>query len=136
MLTRHAAALMALSALPMLSCQHSGAGNRTYPDAVVALHQVDPAYRPYFAAQNGSNYSLADQRAAFVKAARTAKGPMPTYEARSSGTRIHRKSKVSRKSPVRKGKIAKQPVRKRAVKKSAKKSATAKKNRTSSKKRH
>ncbi len=119
MIKHHQVVLAALGSLLTLSCQPANIGSRTYPDAVVALHQVDPVYRPYFAAQNGSNYSLADQRAAFFKAARTARGPMPSYEARPSGTRVHRKSKVSRRSSVRRGKGVRLAGKKKAARKKA-----------------
>lgn len=116
MVKRQSVVLMALGPLLMASCQQSSIGSRTYPDAIVALHQVDPAYRPYFAAQNGSNYSMADQRAAFFKAAQTAKGPMPSYEARPSGTRVHRKAKASSRPSARRGKNVKAAGKKKAVK--------------------
>lgn len=119
MIKHRSVVLAALGSLLMVSCQQSSIGSRTYPDAIVALHQVDPVYRPYFAAQNGSNYSLADQRAAFFKAAQTAKGPMPSYEARPSGTRVHRKSKAAPRSSARKGKNVRAAGKKKAVKKSA-----------------
>ncbi len=50
---------------------------RTYPDSVVSLNDVDPAYRSYFRAQHGSNYSKRDQIEAFRAAARTARTPVP-----------------------------------------------------------
>lgn len=110
------ASCIAVGCLLVPSCQQSNVGSRTYPDAVVALQQVDPFYRPYFTAQNGANYSLADQRAAFMKAAQTARGPMPAYEARPSGAKIHRNV---RKSPAvgggRKASAAKAQGGKRTV---------------------
>lgn len=117
MLKHRPVVLAALGSLLTVSCQQANIGGRTYPDAVVALHQVDPVYRPYFAAQNGSNYSLADQRAAFFKAARTAKGPMPSYEARPSGTRVHRKTKASSRSSARRGKGVRSAGKKKATRK-------------------
>lgn len=51
-------------------------GLRDYPDAVVHINQVDPAYRAYFAQQHGASYSLSDQRKAFSKARETARTPV------------------------------------------------------------
>lgn len=54
----------------------SSLGLRDYPDAVVHINQVDPAYRAYFAQQHGASYSLSDQRKAFSKARETARTPV------------------------------------------------------------
>lgn len=51
-------------------------GLRDYPDAVVHINQVDPAYRAHFAQQHGASYSLSDQRKAFSKARETARTPV------------------------------------------------------------
>lgn len=83
-LLHHSPRLVATLCLAALGCscqQHvlSGSGSvghRTYADSVVHLGQVDPAYRPYFQAQHGANYSLADQRKAYLAAAQTARTPV------------------------------------------------------------
>ncbi|MBQ9835096.1 MAG: hypothetical protein IJO34_02095 [Akkermansia sp.] len=61
------------------SSDDSSVAWRTYPDAVVNINQVDPAYRAYFRSQHGANYSLRDQREAFIAATRTARTPVPKY---------------------------------------------------------
>lgn len=72
---------------------------RTYPDEVVNINQVDPAYRAYFRSQQGANYSLRDQREAFMAAARTARTPVPKY--------VPQQASASRKkSAARRGKSA------------------------------
>lgn len=69
-----------LAVLPV-SCSHGGGagsvGLRTYPDAVVNINQVDPAYRAYFRSQHAANYDLSEQRAAFAAANKTARTPVP-----------------------------------------------------------
>lgn len=70
---------IALLLLVLVSCQNSDDRKLVYySDAVVTLSQVDPAYRPYFQAQNGANFSAAEQRAALAAAAKTARTPVPT----------------------------------------------------------
>lgn len=69
----------------MTSCR----SNRTlkyhnFPDAVTSLNQVDPAYRKYFAGQQGRNYSVEDQRKALAAAIRTSRTPVPAYVPRSA----------------------------------------------------
>ncbi len=64
-----------------VSCQQGPApggsvGVRNYADAVVHIGQVDPAYQAYFREQNAANYSLSDQRRAYVAAAQTARTPV------------------------------------------------------------
>ncbi len=49
---------------------------RDYVDAVTNINQVDPYYRHYFRAQNGANYTLADQRRAYLAAMQTARTPV------------------------------------------------------------
>ncbi len=49
---------------------------RDYADAVTNINQVDPYYRAYFRSQNGSNYTLADQRRAYLAAMQTARTPV------------------------------------------------------------
>lgn len=70
-----------LLGLLLVACSQDDDSNawRTYPDAVVNINQVDPEYRAYFRAQHGANYSLRDQREAFLAAARTARTPVPKY---------------------------------------------------------
>ena len=70
-----------LVGLLLVACAHNdgSAAWRSYPDAVVNINQVDPAYRAYFRSQHGSNYSLRDQREAFMAATRTARTPVPKY---------------------------------------------------------
>lgn len=70
-----------LPVLLLAACSHDdgSAAWRTYPDAVVNINQVDPAYRAHFRSQHGSNYSLRDQREAFIAATRTARTPVPKY---------------------------------------------------------
>lgn len=65
----------------VISCQQGLApggsvGVRNYADAVVHIGQVDPAYQAYFRAQNAANYSLSDQRRAYIAAAQTARTPV------------------------------------------------------------
>lgn len=82
----------------------SGAvGTRTYADSVVHLGQVDPAYRPYFQAQHGANYSIADQRKAYLAAAQTARTPVRETDYHPGDIR---KKKVAAKSTKRTGKAA------------------------------
>lgn len=70
---------IALLLLVLVSCQNSDDRKLVYySDAVVTLSQVDPAYRPYFQAQNGANFSAEEQRAALAAAAKTASTPVPT----------------------------------------------------------
>lgn len=123
-----------VAGLMVAACQqYPSLDRKTYPDAVVSLNQVDPAYRPYFAAQHGSNYSLEEQRAAFSKAAQTARGPMPTYvEAKSAPkssakgkskstakgkTTGKSKGKTTVKKPVTKKPAPKKPAPKKGGKK-------------------
>ncbi len=49
---------------------------KDFADAVTNINQVDPYYRAYFRAQNGSNYTLADQRRAYLAAMQTARTPV------------------------------------------------------------
>lgn len=92
-----AAALLAALLLP--ACQQGGnAGLRTYPDAVVNINQVDPAYRPFFTSQHGANYTLSDQRKAYLAAARTARTPVPKYAPRPA-TSSRSKSSSQKRAP-------------------------------------
>ncbi len=83
-------ALALMFTLLFVSC--SGAVppmQRDYPDAVTNINQVDPYYRSYFRAQNGSNYSLADQRSAYLAAMQTARTPVRASDyRRAADTRL------------------------------------------------
>lgn len=77
--------LIALVVCILASCQSDpGVRYANFPDAVTNLNQVDPAYRKYFASQQGRNYSAADQRKALAAAIRTARTPVPAYVPRSA----------------------------------------------------
>lgn len=91
---------------------------RTYPDEVVNINQVDPAYRAYFRSQQGANYSLRDQREAFMAAARTARTPVPKYVPQQA-------SSARKKSTARRGKAS--PRKSTARTKSKKSKAKSKK---------
>lgn len=77
--------LVAMVACLLTSCQ-SGRTLKyhNFPDAVTNLNQVDPAYRKYFAGQQGRNYSVDDQRKALAAAIRTSRTPVPAYVPRSA----------------------------------------------------
>lgn len=126
----------ALGAVICCSCQQSAAprgvsvGVHNYADAVVHINQVDPAYRDYFRDQDAANYSLSDQRKAYMAAAEVARTPVresdyrPAATARKKGIASARgkRSIVARKgSASAKGKAsiarakAKSAVRKQAV---------------------
>lgn len=99
-----AAALLAVLLLPACQQQGGGAGLRTYPDAVVNINQVDPAYRPFFTSQHGANYTLSDQRKAYLAAARTARTPVPKYA--PSSTASSSRSKASSRKKASSGRKA------------------------------
>ena len=72
--------LLALVACLFTACQTGGGVKyANFPDAVTNLNQVDPAYRQYFASQQGRNYSADDQRKALAAAIRTSRTPVPAY---------------------------------------------------------
>lgn len=72
--------LTLLPVLALVSCQNSGSNRQVYyPDAVVSLNQVDPAYRAYFRDQHGANYGVQEQREAFAAAVKTARTPVGPY---------------------------------------------------------
>lgn len=72
--------LTLLPVLALVSCQNSGSNRQVYyPDAVVSINQVDPAYRAYFRDQHGANYGVQEQREAFAAAVRTARTPVGPY---------------------------------------------------------
>ena len=77
--------LIALVVCVLTSCQSDpGVRYANFPDAVTNINQVDPAYRKYFAEQQGRNYSAADQRKALAAAIRTARTPVPAYVPRTA----------------------------------------------------
>ncbi len=71
---------------------------RDYADAVTNINQVDPYYRAYFRAQNGSNYTLADQRRAYLAAMQTARTPVRASDYRRGVERSRLASRSSRKA--------------------------------------
>lgn len=115
----------ALGAVLCCSCQQSpsqpAVGVRHYSDAVVHIGQVDPAYRAYFRDQNAANYSLSEQRKAYMAAAETARTPVRDSDYRPSDVR---KKSVAAKKPAAKGK-GKKAVAKKGSASSAKKRAVA-----------
>ena len=92
----------------VVSCQQGlppggSVGVRTYSDAVVHIGQVDPAYQAYFRAQNAANYSLSDQRRAYIAAAQTARTPVRASDYHPGDVRrasSDRKRRVSDKARV------------------------------------
>ena len=111
--------LVAMAACLLAACQSDrGIKYHNFPDAVTNINQVDPAYRKYFADQQGRNYSADDQRKALAAAIRTSRTPVPAYVPRSamasSKKSIRRRSSVrsSRYASLKRGKSVK---RRRAV---------------------
>ncbi len=112
--------LLVPAILGLVSCQSGVDIRRAYatsPDAVVNINQVDPAYRAYFRAQHGSNFSLADQRKALAAAVATARTPVPRYmpasvanpsRKRASSKRYlaKRRAHATRRSVAKKGRSA------------------------------
>ncbi len=93
----------------VVSCQQGppprgSLGVRTYSDAVVHIGQVDPAYQAYFRPQNAANYSLNDQRRAYMAAAQTARTPVRASDYHPGDVRrvvsSSRRSRVSGKARV------------------------------------
>lgn len=131
--------LAALLCVLLGACQQqlvtgSSLGLRDYPDSVVHINQVDPAYRGYFAEQHGSSFSLSDQREAFSKARQTARTPV-TESAYRPAKATPRKSSARGKKSTARGKKSTSRSKSSSGKKKAssgKKSSSAKK--TSSKK--
>ena len=77
--------LVAVVASFLASCQSDRAlAYHNFPDAVTNINQVDPAYRKYFADQQGRNYSADDQRKALAAAIRTSRTPVPAYVPRTA----------------------------------------------------
>lgn len=135
---RFSSVACALCAALFSSCQQNApsrggtVGVRTYSDAVVHISQVDPAYRAYFQEQNASNYSLSDQRKAYIAATEVARTPVresdyrPVDVRRTKRTVVYAKSvrgaKPTRLAVVR-GKVAKTSTKSRLVAKAAKPAA-------------
>lgn len=111
--------LIAVAASLLTACQSDrGLKYHNFPDAVTNINQVDPAYRKYFADQQGRNYSADDQRKALAAAIRTSRTPVPAYVPRSAMAST--KKSVRRRSSVRSSRYAatrrgKSTVRRRAV---------------------
>lgn len=110
--------LVAMAACLLTACQSDrGMKYHNFPDAVTNINQVDPAYRKYFADQQGRNYSADDQRKALAAAIRTSRTPVPAYVPRSamasSKGSMHRRTSVrsSRYASMKRGKS----VNRRAV---------------------
>lgn len=121
--------LFALTACLLTACQ-GGKDMKYYnfPDAVTSINQVDPAYRKYFADQQGRNYSADDQRKALAAAIRTSRTPVPAYVPRSamasSKTNARSRGKASsRRTAVARGKKASS---RRAVARNTRKATSSK----------
>ena len=121
--------LFALTACLLTACQ-GGKDMKYYnfPDAVTSINQVDPAYRKYFADQQGRNYSADDQRKALAAAIRTSRTPVPAYVPRSamasSKTNARSRGKASsRRTAVARGKKA---TSRRAVARNTRKATSTK----------
>lgn len=133
--------LAALLCMLLGACQHqfvSGGslGLRDYPDSVVHINQVDPAYRGYFAEQHGSSFSLSDQRKAFTQARQTARTPVKESAYRPAKASPRKSSARGRKASARGKKST--AHRKSSVgkkKSSTKKKSTAKKKSSSRRRR-
>lgn len=121
--------LFALTACLLTACQ-GGKDMKYYnfPDAVTSINQVDPAYRKYFADQQGRNYSADDQRKALAAAIRTSRTPVPAYVPRSamacSKTNARSRGKVSsNRTAVARGK---KTTSRRAVARNTRKATSSK----------
>ena len=121
--------LFALTACLLTACQ-GGKDMKYYnfPDAVTNINQVDPAYRKYFADQQGRNYSADDQRKALAAAIRTSRTPVPAYVPRSamasSKTNARSRGKASsRRTAVARGK---KTTSRRAVARNTRKATSSK----------
>ena len=97
--------LVAVVACLLTACQSDrGMKYHNFPDAVTNINQVDPAYRKYFADQQGRNYSADDQRKALAAAIRTSRTPVPAYVPRSA--MASSKKTMRRRSSVRSSRYA------------------------------
>lgn len=121
--------LVAMVACLLTSCQSDrGMKYHNFPDAVTNINQVDPAYRKYFADQQGRNYSADDQRKALAAAIRTSRTPVPAYVPRSamasSKTNARSRGKASsRRTAVARGK---KTTSRRAVARNTRKATSSK----------
>ena len=106
-------------------------GLRDYPDAVVHINQVDPAYRAHFAQQHGASYSLSDQRKAFSRARETARTPVRESAYRPAQAAPRKKSARSQRKASARGKKYAARGKKSAAR--GKKSARGKKTATKGK---
>lgn len=104
---------LVLTAFVFVACQHDDRRFYNYPDAVTNINQVDPAYRAFFRAQNGRNFSMDDQRKALVAAVKTSRTPVPKYVPRVAASKATRKSsrKISRSRIARSSKASKGKAR-------------------------
>ncbi len=104
--TRLTSLLALMLTLLLVSC---GGGyppmQRDYADAVTNINQVDPYYRPYFRSQNASNYTLADQRRAYLAAMQTARTPVRSIDYKKI-ERSRMASRSTRKAYSRRGAVA------------------------------
>lgn len=91
--------------LGLCSCQQGilssasadASASRDYPDTVTRLSQVDPYYRAAFRGQQGANFSLADQRKAFLAACATARTPVPKAVPQRAVAKSSKKRSSSRR---------------------------------------
>ena len=134
--------LLAIFCMVLTACQYqyvsgSRLGLRDYPDAVVHINQVDPAYRSYFSAQHGSSFSLSDQRKAFTAARQTANTPVKESAYRPAAAPARKKTTARKgKDSARKGKASSRKTKTSAHKTTArKKTSSSKKSSSKSKKR-
>ncbi len=110
--------LVVVASMACAACQQTlpsggSVGVRNYNDAVVHIGQVDPAYRAYFRDQNAANYSLSDQRKAYIAAAQTARTPVRDSDYRPSSSRkVVQRTRTSGKRArvVRKVNVSKRRV--------------------------
>ncbi len=71
---------------------------RDYPDAVTNINQVDPYYRAYFRSQNGADYTLSDQRRAYLAAMQTARTPVRASDYGRAASKTRLASRSTRKA--------------------------------------
>ena len=127
-MNKHVFSLLALL-LTLLFVSCSGGTpppiQRDYADAVTNINQVDPYYRQFFRSQNASNYSLSDQRHAYLAAMQTARTPVRAmkYKPSPSRTRLATRGKGYKKRG--KGISSKRGVAKRKGSTKARRQATA-----------
>ncbi len=107
-MNKNALSLIALLlALLLVSCSGTTPPmQKDYADAVTSLSQVDPYYRGFFRAQNGSNYSLSDQRRAYIAAMQTARTPVRASEYRPVAERTRLATRGKHKASSRRRALA------------------------------